>query len=214
MKKTFVAATALLLSMMANVNAAVIAVEQSAFAGATVINFDNLSNSTPVTTQYAGLGVANFNATVLGAQGQARIYSSVPAHSGANTVFLGGSIQFTSAVDRVGAWIYKSNGTQYLTALDANMNVLMSVAQNTSSMDSANYDFVGIASNSFNIAYVVISNKNLSLNPNWDIGGATTFFDDFTFGGQQAVPEPATPALLGLGILGLLALRRKKVAAA
>jgi hypothetical protein len=124
----------------------------------------------------------------------------------------GASIQFAAGVDRVGAWIFKSNGRQYLTALDANMNVLLTVAHNSLSTDSANYDFVGIASSGANIAYVVIANDDLSVNSNWNIGGFTTFFDDLTFGAQQEIPEPASATLLGLGLLGLAAARRKKSA--
>ncbi len=76
----------------------------------------------------------------------------------------------TSPTDRVGAWKYKNNGQQYLTALDANQNVLLTVAQNASSTDSTFYDFVGIK-------YIAITNDGLSVDPNWGVSGPTTFFD-------------------------------------
>ncbi len=84
----------------------------------------------------------------------------------------------TSPTDRAGAWRYKNNGQQYLPVLDANQNVLLTVAQNASSTDSTFYDFVGIK-------YIVITNDDLSVNPNWGVSEATTFFDNFTFGDQR-----------------------------
>lgn len=83
----------------------------------------------------------------------------------------------TSPTDRVGAWRYKNNGQQYLTALDANQNVLLTVAQNASSTDSTFYDFVGIKSDAFDIKYIAITNDGLSVDPNWGVSGPTTFFD-------------------------------------
>jgi hypothetical protein len=103
--------------------------------------------------------------------------------------------------------IYRFNGEQFLTALDAAQNVLLTVALDSSSSDSATHDFVGIQSDTANIRYVVIANDNLSVDPNWGVGGLTTFFDDFTFE-AIAAPEPSALALLGLGLLGLAAVRR------
>lgn len=195
-------------------HAGVVAVEQAAFKNATVIDFDDLSDNTSLTTQYAAQGVADFNAEVLNQYAYARTSSSlVPAFSGSQSVYFGGSIQLGQAVDRVGAWLFKSNNMQYLSALDASQNVLMTVAVNANSADSMLYDFVGIKSDAANIAYVVITNSDLSQDPNWDIAGPTTFFDDFTFGGTDetvAVPEPASMGLLGLGLLALAGLRSRK----
>ena len=194
--------------------AGVFAAEQAAFNNATVIDFDELSDDTHLTTQYAAQGVADFNAKVLNQYGYARTSSSlVPAFSGSQLVYFGGSIQLGQAVDRVGAWLFKSNGMQYLSALDAAQNVLMTVAVDASSADSAFYDFVGIKSDAADIAYVVITNSDLSQDANWDVAGQTTFFDNFTFGGgdeANAVPEPASMTLFGMGLLALAGMRSRR----
>jgi len=210
-----IVACALLCSLIGvPAQAGVVAAEQDAFKNSTVIDFDELSDNTSLNTQYAAQGVADFNAQVLNQHGFARTSSSlVPAFSGSQLVYFGGSIQLGQAVDRVGAWIFKTNGMQYLSALDAAQNVLMSVAVDANSADSMLYDFVGIKSDAADIAYVVLTNSDLSQDPNWDIAGPTTFFDDFTFGGTDetvAVPEPASMSLLGMGLLALAGLRSRK----
>lgn len=181
--------------------AAAAAVEQPAFAGDTVVSFDDVVAGTLLDTHYAGLGIADFNATVHGASGHSRVqpaamYLLDGSISGTQVAADGASIEFTSTVGRVGAWLYKGNGQQYLSVLDASQNVLFTVAADATSQDSPFYDFVGIASDSNDIKFAVISNKNLWADPQWDIAGPTTFFDDFTFAPVTAVPEPGTYSMI------------------
>jgi hypothetical protein len=51
----------------------------------------------------------------------------------------------------------------------------------------------------------------LVINSNWGFGGGVTGFNEVNFVGT-AVPEPSTFAMLGLGLLGLVAWQRKRAA--
>jgi hypothetical protein len=195
--------------------AAIVAAEHGAFAGTTHISFDDIAVGSMLGTQYAALGVADFNASVLGSQANARTQNAglflLPGTvSGADMAYGGASIAFTGGVDHVGVWLYKGNGQHYLTALDGAQNVLLTVAEDLASSDSAFYDFVGVASDTKNIRYVVISNKNLSDDPTWDVNGMTTFYDDLVFSPIAAVPEPQTWVLmlLSLALVGITVRRR------
>ena len=205
-----------LLAAAAAAGAATVAAEQSAFAGTTLIGFDELAAGTTLNTQYAALGIVDFNASVSGAQANAMTQNAdtflLPgAVSGTHIAYGGASISFAAGVDRVGVWLYKGNGQHYLTALDAAQNVLLTVAADLGSPDSEFYDFVGIASDAKNIRYVVISNKNLSADPVWDVNGMTTFYDDLRFTPIAAVPEPQTWVLMlsSLALIGVAVQRRR-----
>lgn len=204
------------LAAAAAAQGAVIAVELSAFAGTTLVSFDEVAAGTSLTTQYQSVGVTNFNAEVLGASGTPKaqnfnMFLLPGSVSGNQLGSMGATIEFAAGVDRVGVWLYKHNGQQYLTALDASQNVLLSVADNAGSADSPYFDFVGIRSDSKNIRYVVISNKDLSVNPQWNVDGYATFFDDLQFTPITAVPEPTTWLLMlvSLVLMGLILRSRR-----
>jgi hypothetical protein len=221
-RRLAVAAAAAGLLAAAPAGAAIVAAEQGAFGGTTLIDFESVAAGTPLADQYAGQGIASFDAVVRGAQGNATVQSPlmflVPgAVSGEHVGYVAASIEFTGGVDRVGVWLYKGNGPQYLSLLDADQNVLFSAAQNPLSTDSAFYDFVGAVSDGKDIRYVVLSNKDLSASADWDTGGLSTFYDDLVFSPivpAAPVPEPETNALMlaGLAVLGVM-LRRRRVAA-
>lgn len=209
------------LAASATVQAAAIAVELPAFSGTTLLSFDDVAAGTSLTTQYSPSGIASFAAPVLGTSGSPMVMDFnmflLPGTvSGGQLVSMGASIEFAGDVDRVGAWLYKGNGQHYLSALDASQNVLLTVAASAASGDSEHFDFVGIQSDSRNIRYVVISNKDLSANPQWDLNGHNTFFDDLMFSPPitasiTAVPEPKTWVLmlLSLALIGFVVRGRR-----
>lgn len=199
------------------VQAVVVSAEASDFGGATVLGFDDVASGTSLTTQYAAQGVADFNASVLGAQGSAKALDHetlwLPATvSGQNLGYMNATIEFAGGVDRVGAWLYKYNGTQFLTALDAAQNVLMSVSVDVSSSDSSFFDFVGVRSSAKDIRYVVIGNNDLSQQSlAWNVSGHAAFYDNLSFSPIPAVPEPQTWVLmlLCLALIGATVRRRR-----
>lgn len=209
------------LAASTTLQAAVIAVEQPAFSGTTLLSFDDVAAGTSLTSQYSASGVVSFTAPVLGASGSPmamdfNMFMLPGAVSGSQLVSMGASIEFAGDVDRVGAWLYKDNGQHYLSALDASQNVLLTVAASAASGDSAHFDFVGIQSDSRNIRYVVISNKDLSVSPQWDLNGYNTFFDDLMFSSPitasiTPVPEPQTWLLMlvSLALIGFVVRSRR-----
>jgi hypothetical protein len=90
--------------------------------------------------------------------------------------------------------------------------VLLTVGADAGSADSEFYDFVGIRSASRDIRFVVISNKNLSLDANWDPTGLTPFYDDLMFTPIPAVPEPQTWVLMlaSLVLVGAMVRRKRR----
>lgn len=195
--------------------AAVVEAELSDFGGATLISFDEVAFGSSLSTQYAAQGISNFDAQVLGAQGFAKtqhhaMFLLPGALSGKSVGFMGASIEFAGGVDRVGVWLYKHNGAQFLSALDASQNVLQTVSADAASTDSSFFDFVGLRSDSRDIRYVVIANKDLSLDADWNVTGPTTFFDDLVYSPVVAVPEPQTWMLLMLCLALMGAVVRRK----
>lgn len=198
------------------VRAATVSASVGEFGGTTVITFDEPIAGWSLNTQYAPVGVLDFNAPVRGAQGSAMAaphgwFGLPQAVSGERVGFMGASLAFAGGVDRVGVWLYKGNGTQYLNVLDAQQQVLGSLAVDVASTDSAGFDFVGLRSDRRDIRYVVISNEDLSAQPAWSGTGYAAFYDDLMFTPITAVPEPATWAMLALclGLMGVVVRRRR-----
>jgi hypothetical protein len=186
------------------------------FGGSTVVTFEEPIEGWGLNTQYIGVGILDFDAPVLGAQGSAAaldhaMFGLAGTVSGDKIGFMAASIQFAAGVDRVGVWLYQGNGTQYLTALDADQNVLLSLSGDDALDRTSFYGFVGMHSDARDIRYLVISNKDLSVDPQWTATGYTAFYDDLMFSPIAAVPEPQTWVLMMvcLALMGLAVRRRR-----
>ena len=192
-----------------------LAIELGAFTSPTIIDFDGLPDDTPLDTQYVGLGVDFLRSTDAfspGTPSNAKTDTYAPPQTSPNNVYGGASVlAFSQPQLRVGAYVYKFNGSQYIHAFDGSQNLLLTVAMSTSSPDDPNYDFLGIEA-SEGISYMAFSDDDLGGGAAWTQGGHVTWWDTLHFesGNIGVIPEPATLGLLGLGLTGLLLRRRRK----
>lgn len=115
------------------------------------------------------------------------------------------TIDFTTSVNAFGFNFGASNTNWTLTAYDTHDNVLEStiIAETTGSNAG---DFFGLAT--AGTSYAV-----LEMTGSYNYGGNDwILMDNFSYNTQAApVPEPATMVLLGLGLVGLAGIGRKKL---
>jgi hypothetical protein len=103
---------------------------------------------------------------------------------------------------------YSLNGTSF-TTIGGTRTVVLS-AWNTSSAQPASFSesgFAGAVDNQATVYFRLVDNSTTSVNGGGVALGGTDRVDNFTV---IAVPEPSTVALVGAGLLGLLALRRRR----
>jgi len=103
---------------------------------------------------------------------------------------------------------WSTNGTTFTQIGGTHAAVLS--AWNTSTAQPASFlesGFAGAVDNAASVIFRVVDNSTVSVNGGGVLTGGTDRIDNFTV---IAVPEPSTLALIGAGIVGLLALRRRR----
>ena len=180
-------------------------------AAAITIDFEGGTNGATVGATYAGSGVIFDNAFFANSPYPSSNGSSTWASDEADSSYNGvGSVpitgHFAGVTDSVSAWIVYPDGntTTTLSVYDTSASLLGSVSSVLGSSGPISISLPNIASFAFTWAGGATTNAaGASID---DVIG----IDNFTYNGTVSVPEPATLALLGLGLAGLDISRRRR----
>jgi hypothetical protein len=183
-------------------------------ARSSLITFEGFGDSTPISNQYGGFGVAFTGATILTA-GISLFESEFPPKSGANVVYDDGgplNILFSAPVQQVEA--YFTYATKLTLSFFDNADVSVgSITSTFSSNMGLSGDAGSISNELFGLTYLPgIARLTIA----GDILGSSFVMDDLNFtpvtetvpGPEPvSVPEPDLLILLGSGLAGLTAFR-------
>jgi len=90
-------------------------------------------------------------------------------------------------------------GLDHVSTLDPSHLTLIGVAQSPNANDEQVINLGGLTDN-----FLVISSDNLN------VAAGNVLLESVIFGTPDAVPEPATTALLGSGLIGIFLIRRRR----
>lgn len=171
---------------------------------AMTIDFEGLTDLTPVTNQYSSIGVDFSGATVLTA-GISLNEFEFPPYSGSNIVFDDGgpmTLAFNTPLLDFGAYFTYSTPLtlSFYDALNNLEGTVNSAFSNNTALSgdpgSSPNEFLNFVWNS-GISSVIIAG---------DPAGGSFTMDDLT---ATSVPEPSTLLLLGSGVIGLIGWRKR-----
>ncbi len=121
-----------------------------------------------------------------------------------NVALLGMVATFSAPVTQFGATLSKNGAEQYITAWAIDGSLIGQVKWSP----SGDASFVGIDTGVIPIALVALGNDDVFGGAIYDVGGSTVIWDNAVW--NASIPEPSTLTLLGLGLAGLAATRRRK----
>lgn len=181
--------------------AALVATSIASHAAPTVISFDDLGSGVSVGAAYAGLGVTFSNATT-------GSFGSLPGGSSPIAVFSTSSGSAFGPANSVVASFASAMATVSVTGLDVGAAGIVLTAYDAlvggSVVDSATFFGSGVGIGTFHTLTVSgIGIMRVAFSQAAPCCGDGTVFDNLSFEAGGSVPSPATPALLGLGLLAL-----------
>jgi hypothetical protein len=191
-------------------SAAVLLFAATAQASMITLNFDALAPVTPLTNQFSGLGVTFSNsATPLRAQNATpgppftSPIAILPENFvGVNTNRADFSIPVNTVSVTLGDFDEDAD-VLHLELYDAGNILLGSDVQNLAASVNGGLN-LSVALGTSNVAYALFYGRGLN-------DSNSVYFDNFIFGTPSAVPEPATLVLLGTGLAGVVARRRRRI---